>query len=283
MLRTRQKFRSLKIEAKRIIEEAAPENPSAMHCSALYGRNRPRRPTLHSRSGDVARGLRQGKRHSMSRLCLREISFSYGGANLLEEVSLQIEPGERIGLLGRNGAGKSTLLKLLQGQLKPDSGEIDRAPGMIIARLIQEVLTGTNHTIFDEVAAGLGPQGVLLARMLTLTSASPAGPEVQRELDQLHQELDGESAWKQQRQIETTISRMGLDPAAMFDTLASGMKRRVLLAQTIVSNPDLLLLDEPANHLDLESIQWLEDFLLREARGLIFVTHDRVFLRRLAT
>src|SRR5580692_6153175 len=121
----------------------------------------------------------------MSWLRLREISFSYGGANLLEDVSLQIEPGERIGLLGRNGAGKSTLLKLLQGQLKPDSGEIDRAPGMIIARLIQEVPTGTNHTIFDEVAAGLGPQGVLLARMLTLTSASPAGPEVQRELDQL--------------------------------------------------------------------------------------------------
>jgi ATP-binding cassette subfamily F protein uup len=219
----------------------------------------------------------------MSWLRIREVSFSYGGANLLEDVSLQIERGERIGLLGRNGAGKSTLLKLLQGQLKPDSGEIDRAPGMVIARLIQEVPTGTNHTIFDEVAAGLGPQGVLVARMLALTSASAVGRDAQHELDQLHQELEADSAWKLERQIETTIARMGLDPAAPFDTLASGMKRRVLLAQTIVSNPDLLLLDEPTNHLDLESITWLEDFLLREARALIFVTHDRVFLQRLAT
>ena len=219
----------------------------------------------------------------MSWLRLRELSFSYGGANLLEEVSLQIEPGERIGLLGRNGAGKSTLLKLLQGQLKPDSGVIDRAPGMVVARLVQEVPSGTNHTIFDEVAAGLGPQGVLVARQLALTAQAHGGLNVQDELDQLHLELEAESAWKLQRQIEATIARMGLDPAALFDTLSSGMKRRVLLAETIVSNPDLLLLDEPTNHLDLESIQWLEDFLLRDARTLVFVTHDRVFLQRLAT
>ena len=219
----------------------------------------------------------------MSWLRLREISFSYGGANLLEDVSLQIEPGERIGLLGRNGAGKSTLLKLLQGELKPDSGEIDRAPGMVVARLVQEVPSGTNHTIFDVVAAGLGRQGVLVARQLTLTAQAHAGHDVQGELDQLHLELEAESAWKLQRQIEATIARMALDPAALFDTLSSGMKRRVLVAETIVSNPDLLLLDEPTNHLDLESIQWLEDFLLRDARTLVFVTHDRVFLQRLAT
>jgi ABC transport system ATP-binding/permease protein len=219
----------------------------------------------------------------MSWLRLREISFSYGGANLLEDVSLQFEPGERIGLLGRNGAGKSTLLKLLAGELKPDSGVIDRAPGMVVARLVQEVPSGTNHTIFDEVAAGLGPQGVLVARQLALTAQAHTGLDVQAELDQLHLELEAESAWKLQRQIEATIARMSLDPAALFDTLSSGMKRRVLLAETIVSNPDLLLLDEPTNHLDLESIQWLEDFLLRDARTLVFVTHDRVFLQRLAT
>jgi ABC transport system ATP-binding/permease protein len=220
----------------------------------------------------------------MSWLRLRDISFSYGGANLLEDVSLQIEPGERVGLLGRNGAGKSTLLKLLQGELKPDAGAIDRAPGMVISRLVQEVPTGTNHTIFDEVAAGLGNQGVLLARMLTLTSsAESSAPDTQAELHRLHSELDGESSWKLHRQIDETIDRMGLDPAALFDTLASGLKRRVLLAQTIVANPDLLLLDEPTNHLDLESIKWLEDFLLRDARTLVFVTHDRVFLQRLAT
>jgi ATP-binding cassette subfamily F protein uup len=220
----------------------------------------------------------------MTWLRLRNISFSYGGANILEDVSLQIQPGERIGLVGRNGAGKSTLLKLLHGELQPDAGEIERTPGMKIARLAQDVPHGTDHTVFDEVAIGLGPQGILLARMLHLTSLSHSAPLAsQSELDQLHGELDGESAWKLQQQIEGMISRMGLEPTAPFETLASGLKRRVLLAQALVSNPDLLLLDEPTNHLDIESIDWLEDFLLRDSRTLVFVTHDRVFLERLAT
>jgi len=225
----------------------------------------------------------------MALLRLQDVSFSYGGPNLLEDISLEIQAGERIGLVGRNGTGKSTLLKLLEGELKPDNGEIARMPGLRIARLAQEVPTGTDETIFDEVARGLGVQGSLVARMLRLeTRLHAAGADrdknmLQAELDQLHHELDTETGWKLQRQIEQAIDRMSLDAAARFETLSSGMKRRVLLTRALVSDPEILLLDEPTNHLDIESIRWIEDSLLREERTLIFVTHDRMFLQRLAT
>ena len=220
----------------------------------------------------------------MAGLQLREVTFSYGGANLLEGVSLQIQPGERIGLLGRNGAGKSTLLKLLEGSLKADSGNIERSPGLVITRLEQEVPTGTDDTVFDRVAAGLGPQGLLLAQAVHFAAHAHAGsPVSQAELDQLHLELDPERAWKLQHQIENAIERIGLEATARFETLSSGLKRRVLLAQALVSEPDILLLDEPTNHLDIDAIRWLEEFLLREQRTLVFVTHDRIFLQRLAT
>ncbi|MGE3315598.1 MAG: ATP-binding cassette domain-containing protein [Planctomycetaceae bacterium] len=210
----------------------------------------------------------------MAWIFLRQISFSYGGENVLEDVSLEIEQGERIGLMGRNGAGKSTLMKLVEGALQPDNGTIERAAGLKIARLSQDVPAGTDHTIFDEVALGLGEQGALAARMRA------AGEEAGDSHED--HEADAESGWKMRHQVEKVLSRMELDPQAKFDALSSGMKRRVLLAQALVSEPDLLLLDEPTNHLDLESIRWLEDFLLREGITLIFVTHDRMFLQRLA-
>ena len=221
----------------------------------------------------------------MAWLQLRNISFSYGGANILEDISLQITPGERIGLMGRNGAGKSTLMKLIHGELKPDAGEIERGPNLRIARLAQEVPAGEEHTVFDEVGDGLGDQGRLVAKIHRLTQQSQHGgtDEQLAELDRLQHSLDSETGWKIQHQIETVIERMGLNPDARFESLSSGMKRRVLLARALAGNPEVLLLDEPTNHLDVESISWLEDFLLRESITLVFITHDRMFLQRLAT
>jgi ATP-binding cassette subfamily F protein uup len=219
---------------------------------------------------------------SMALLRLRDITFSYGGASLLDRVSLEIQPGERIGLMGRNGAGKSTLLKLLKGSLQPDDGVIERTGGMQIAQLAQEVPVGSNHTVLEEVARGLGAQGTLVAQMMGSTSQTRAGKPSPQGTESAHGELDPD-AWKLQHRIEDVISRMDLNPALAFDALSSGMKRRVLLAQTLVGQPDILLLDEPTNHLDLDSIRWVEDFLLREAPTLVFVTHDRVFLQRIAT
>jgi ABC transport system ATP-binding/permease protein len=211
----------------------------------------------------------------MAFLRLQNVTFSYGGRSLLEGIDFEIQPGQRIGLLGRNGAGKSTLLKLLQGELEPDDGVIERARGLRVAKLAQEVPVGTNHSVLEEVARGLGEQGASIARMLKSTAS-------RGETEHSHADLHDES-WKLQHRIEDVIARMDLDPTLEFDKLSAGMKRRVLLAQTLVSEPEILLLDEPTNHLDVDAIVWIEEFLLKEAPTLVFVTHDRVFLQRMAT
>jgi ATP-binding cassette subfamily F protein uup len=187
----------------------------------------------------------------MAILTLREVSLDFGGPPLLDHVDWTVDRGERICLLGRNGEGKSTLLKLIDGELSPDGGEIVRQQGLRVARLPQEVPQGTGNSVFDEVAAGL----------------RAAGHEVQGA----------------EHRVEAVLSRMELPPEAMFPSLSAGMKRRVLLAKAIVGEPDILLLDEPTNHLDIDAICWLEDFLLRFGGTLIFVTHDRALLERLAT
>jgi ATP-binding cassette subfamily F protein uup len=221
----------------------------------------------------------------MPLLRLRNVGFSYGGPNIVEDISFEIQPGERIGLLGRNGAGKSTLMKLIEGDLRPDAGEIEREPALKISRLAQEVPRGTDHTVFDEVAGGLGEEGLLVAQIhdLSMQFAAAALPAVEAQLNEMQQSLNPETAWKLQQAIEGITARMSLDWSAKFESLSSGMRRRVLLARALVNRPDLLLLDEPTNHLDIEAIDWLEDFLLREGLTLVFVTHDRVFLQRLAT
>jgi len=192
----------------------------------------------------------------MALISVQAVTIGFGGPRLLEEINLQIESGEWIGLLGRNGMGKSTLLKLISGEISPHSGTIARQQNIRMAYLPQEVPQGLNGRVHDIVESGL--------------EAIPAT-------------LDDEHQWQRQHQVEKILSRMELESEARFEVLSAGLKRRVYLARGLVSNPDLLLLDEPTNHLDIPSIDWLEDFLKRWGGTLLFVTHDRVFLQRLAT
>jgi ATP-binding cassette subfamily F protein uup len=219
----------------------------------------------------------------MAVLSLRDVSFSFGGPLLIEHAELQIEPGERVCLVGRNGAGKSTLMRLILGELSPDSGLVEIAPGTRVARQVQDVPTGSSGTIFEEVAGGLGDIGPAVAGHFRLHRSDQLAPAEREALEQLAHSLDPAHAWEWEHRVEQTLDRMQLDPWTPFAELSSGMKRRVLLARSLVVDPDLLLLDEPTNHLDIESIRWLEEFLLRFAGTLIFVTHDRLFLERLAT
>jgi ABC transport system ATP-binding/permease protein len=190
----------------------------------------------------------------MSQIRLQELSIGFRGPPLLDGVTCQIEPGQRIGLLGRNGSGKTTLMRVLSGEVAPDHGECTVAPNITVSLLPQEVPQDLEGTINDVVLGSLPPS-----------------------------ELDESHLWRSQQRVEQLLSRMSLDGTPAVSKLSSGMKRRVLLARSLVSEPDVLLLDEPTNHLDIDTISWLEDFLLRWPATLIFVTHDRAFLRKLAT
>src|SRR5687768_15561923 len=221
----------------------------------------------------------------MPLITLQDVDFSVGGPLLLEKVDLSIEPGERIALIGRNGAGKSTLLKLLAGEIKPDDGEIRVDGGRVeggrrIARLEQEVPAGAQGSVFDVVAAGLGELGALLAEYHHLIHAEHVDMD---ELARVQTRIESAHGWSLDHRVTGTLERLSLDGDADFARLSGGMKRRVLLARALVSTPDLLLLDEPTNHLDIEAIDWLEGFLKGWAGALVFVTHDRRFLRALAT
>ena len=192
----------------------------------------------------------------MPLVTIRDLYLRYRGPALLDGVSCVIEPGQRIGLLGRNGSGKTTLMRILCGDIVPDRGEVVVAPEASVAFLPQDVPQDLVGSIREVVAAG-----------------------VRR--DELHDEH--KAAWKGAHQIDKILARMNLNENDSFEQLSSGMKRRVLLARALVSEPDLLLLDEPTNHLDIEAVTWLEDFLSRWNTTLMFVTHDRMFLRHLAT
>jgi ATP-binding cassette subfamily F protein uup len=191
----------------------------------------------------------------MALISISDLSIGFRGPDLLDGVECQIEAGDRIGLLGHNGAGKTTLMRILLGELEPDHGQVTATPGTRVARLQQDVPRDVQGTVREVVASVL-----------------PIDWQT------------SEHAWQHEQTLDRVISDMALDSDAEFSVQSSGRKRRVLLAQTLAAEPDLLLLDEPTNHLDIDSIKWLEEFLLTRWRGtLLFVTHDRAFLRRLAT
>ncbi len=218
-------------------------------------------------------------------LNLRDIHLAFGGPPLLDGVDLQISRGERICLLGRNGAGKSTLMGLAAEELQPDAGAIERRQGVQVARLPQEVPPDLTGTVLETVLPGLGSVGEQIARCQHLTNlAAETGSDAGlAEMLDLQQQIEQAGGWQRLQGVEQVLTRLKLDPEVQIDSLSGGVKRRVLLARALVSQPDILLLDEPTNHLDIESINWLEDYLLRNNLTLLFVTHDRAFLRAVAT
>jgi ATP-binding cassette subfamily F protein uup len=221
----------------------------------------------------------------MALLGMQDVTIAFGGPPVLDQASFALERGERVCLLGRNGAGKSTLMKLLDGTLVPDRGSIARQSGITIARLEQEVPEQLEGTIFDVVAAGLGDAGRLLARYHEASHrvGTHGSAAALRELDRLHSALDVAGAWHTNSQVESVLLHLGLDADAPFGAASGGRKRQALLARAFVSHPDVLLLDEPTNHLDIDAVEWMEEFLVESGMTLLFVTHDRAFLRRVAT
>lgn len=216
----------------------------------------------------------------MSLLTLNNISLKYGTTVLLDNTALSIEPGERLGLLGRNGAGKSTLLKVIAGLTDPNAGELQWDKDTRVGYLGQEVPQAGAHSVRMIVAQGLGKQG---EQVIAYEAADAGEVDDSPELDELHHFMDHEGGWKIKARIDETLSRLELNPDAIFAQLSAGLKRRALLGKALVSGPNLLILDEPTNHLDMEAILWLETFLKKFQGSLLFVTHDRTFLRNLAT
>ncbi len=221
----------------------------------------------------------------MPLLTVDHVSIAFGHLPLLDDACVQVEPGERVAVIGRNGTGKSTLLQIVNGEVPPDAGSVWRQAGLRTARLDQDASLADPRPVFDVVAEGLGDLSALVAAyhhaaVMVAEDGSPARLE---ELGRLQHGLEERDGWRLEQRVEQVLSHLGLPADTAVDTLSGGWRRRVLLAQALVSQPDLLLLDEPTNHLDIDAIAWLEAYLADFGGAVLFVTHDRAFLQRLAT
>lgn len=216
---------------------------------------------------------------------LSNVSIGFGTHALLNSAGLQIEEGERVGLVGRNGEGKSTLLKIIAGDIHPDGGEVWRRPELKLAFLEQASVLPEEVTVYDAVAESLGEIGNSLAEYHALTTCMESGRDGRslKALERLQQFLETHNGWRLQQRVESTISRLGLNGDVRISELSGGWQRRVSLARALVIEPEIMLLDEPTNHLDIETILWLEEELRRFAGAVLLVTHDRAVLQKLAT
>ena len=218
----------------------------------------------------------------MALLTFDDVSLAFGEQTILNGAEFAIEPGERVCLIGRNGAGKTSLLKLITGKLEPDHGEIRFADGIEVASLDQALPTALDRSVRDTVADGLGELRGLITEYETLAGKELDAPRL-RELESLQRRIEARGGWQLDQQVDTVLSELGLPGEKLLAELSGGWQRRVGLARALVCNPDLLLLDEPTNHLDLSTIQWLENRVRGFNGAVLFITHDRAFLQRLAT
>lgn len=220
-------------------------------------------------------------------ITLDNASLAFGHHALLDHAAFQLDAGERVGLIGRNGAGKSSLLKAIAGTIKLDDGIVWRAPSARVVYVPQEPELDTTHTVFEAVAEGLGSlqQTIIDYHAVTHDMGMPDADidALMAKMQTLQHDLDMQNGWAAQSRVETVLTRLKLDADALVSTLSGGWRKRVALGRALVAEPEVLLLDEPTNHLDLEAIEWLEDLLLSFQGSVLFITHDRRFLDRLAT